>query len=77
VHGFTKRFRGDVYLGSNGQECLCRGQAGGADGGQQAGQGIVASIAAIHAGTVTAHPRDGGLSVMVTIPSAGAQVQAA
>lgn len=37
------------------------------------GLAIVASIAAIHGGTVTARPRDGGgLSVMVTIPSAGA-----
>jgi signal transduction histidine kinase len=34
---------------------------------------IVASIAAIHGGTATAHPRDhGGLSITVTIPSAGA-----
>ena len=33
---------------------------------------IVASIAAIHGGTATAHPRDhGGLSISVTIPSAG------
>lgn len=37
------------------------------------GLAIVASIAAIHGGTVTACPRDGGgLSVTVTIPSAGA-----
>jgi signal transduction histidine kinase len=37
------------------------------------GLAIVASIAAIHGGTVTARPRaDGGLSVTVTIPSAGA-----
>ena len=37
------------------------------------GLAIVASIAAIHDGTVTARPRnDGGLSVTVTIPSAGA-----
>jgi signal transduction histidine kinase len=36
---------------------------------------IVASIAAIHGGTVTARPRDeGGLSVTVVIPSAGAPV---
>ena len=36
------------------------------------GLAIVASIAAIHGGTATAHPRDdGGLSVTVTIPSAG------
>jgi signal transduction histidine kinase len=35
---------------------------------------IVASIAAIHGGSVTARPRDdGGLSVTVTIPSASAQ----
>ncbi len=40
------------------------------------GLAIVASIAAIHGGTVTARPRDGGgLSVMVTIPSARAPVQ--
>jgi signal transduction histidine kinase len=38
------------------------------------GLAIVASIAAIHGGTVTARPRDdGGLSVTVTIPSAGAK----
>ena len=37
------------------------------------GLAIVASIAAIHGGTVTARPRDdGGLSVTVTIPSASA-----
>ncbi len=37
---------------------------------------IVASIAALHGGTVTARPRnDGGLSVTVTIPSAGAPAQ--
>jgi signal transduction histidine kinase len=37
------------------------------------GLAIVASIAAIHGGTATACPRhDGGLSVTVTIPSAGA-----
>jgi signal transduction histidine kinase len=37
---------------------------------------IVASIAAIHGGTVTARPRDdGGLSVTVTIPCAGAPAQ--
>jgi signal transduction histidine kinase len=36
------------------------------------GLAIVASIAAIHDGTVTARPRDhGGLTVTVTIPSAG------
>jgi signal transduction histidine kinase len=36
------------------------------------GLAIVASIAAIHGGTVTARPRDaGGLSVRVTIPSSG------
>jgi signal transduction histidine kinase len=36
------------------------------------GLAIVASIAAIHGGTVTARPRDaGGLAVTVTIPSAG------
>ena len=40
------------------------------------GLAIVASIAAIHGGTVTARPRnDGGLSVTVTIPSAGAPAQ--
>jgi signal transduction histidine kinase len=40
------------------------------------GLAIVASIAAIHDGTVTARPRnDGGLSVSVTIPSAGAPAQ--
>jgi signal transduction histidine kinase len=33
---------------------------------------IVASIAAVHGGTVVAHPRsEGGLSITVTIPSAG------
>jgi signal transduction histidine kinase len=38
------------------------------------GLAIVASIAAIHGGTATARPRDdGGLSVTVTIPSAGAR----
>jgi signal transduction histidine kinase len=37
---------------------------------------IVASIAAIHGGTVTAHPRTGGgLSMVVTIPSAGSLAQ--
>ena len=37
---------------------------------------IVGSIAALHGGTVTARPRnDGGLSVTVTIPSAGAPAQ--
>jgi signal transduction histidine kinase len=41
------------------------------------GLAIVSSIAAIHGGTVTARPReDGGLSVTVTIPSAGAPAQA-
>jgi signal transduction histidine kinase len=40
------------------------------------GLAIVASIAAIHDGTVTARPRnDGGLSVTVTIPSTGALAQ--
>jgi signal transduction histidine kinase len=40
------------------------------------GLAIVASIAAIHGGTVAARPRDGGgLSVTVTIPSAGAPAQ--
>jgi signal transduction histidine kinase len=40
------------------------------------GLAIVASIAAIHGGTATARPReDGGLSVTVTIPSAGAPNQ--
>ena len=40
------------------------------------GLAIVASIAAIHGGTVTACPRDdGGLSVTVAIPSSGALVQ--
>ena len=40
------------------------------------GLAIVASIAAIHDGAVTALPRDdGGLSVTVTIPSAGAPAQ--
>jgi signal transduction histidine kinase len=40
------------------------------------GLAIVASIAAIHGGTATALPRtDGGLSVTVTIPSAGAPTQ--
>ena len=39
--------------------------------GSGLGLAIVASIAAIHGGTVTARPRnDGGLSVTVTIPSA-------
>ncbi len=41
------------------------------DDGFGLGLTIVASIAAIHGGTATAHPRDdGGLSVTVTIPSA-------
>jgi signal transduction histidine kinase len=40
------------------------------------GLAIVASIAAIHGGTATASPRDhGGLTVTVTIPSAGAPAQ--
>jgi signal transduction histidine kinase len=40
------------------------------------GLAIVASIAAIHGGTATARPRDaGGLSVTVTMPSAGTPVQ--
>ena len=40
------------------------------------GLAIVASIAAIHGGTATAAPRDhGGLTVTVTIPSAGAPAQ--
>ena len=40
--------------------------------GSGLGLAIVASIAAIHGGTATASPRDdGGLSVTVTIPSAG------
>jgi signal transduction histidine kinase len=44
--------------------------------GSGLGLAIVASIAAIHGGTVTAGPRiDGGLSVTVTIPSAGAPGQ--
>jgi signal transduction histidine kinase len=42
------------------------------------GLAIVESIAAIHGGTATARPRNGGgLSVTVTIPSADAPVQAA
>ena len=42
------------------------------------GLAIVASIAAIHGGTATARPRDGGgLSVTVTIPSADTPVQGA
>jgi signal transduction histidine kinase len=41
--------------------------------GSGLGLAIVASIAAIHGGTATARPRnDGGLSVTVTMPSAGA-----
>ena len=41
------------------------------------GLAIVASIAAIHGGTATARPRDdGGLTVTVTIPSAGAPPRA-
>jgi signal transduction histidine kinase len=44
--------------------------------GSGLGLAIVASIAAIHGGTVTARPRDdGGLSVTVAIPSAGAPAQ--
>jgi signal transduction histidine kinase len=40
------------------------------------GLAIVASIAAIHGGTVTASPRnDGGLSVRVAVPSVGALAQ--
>jgi len=40
------------------------------------GLAIVASIATIHGGTATAHPRDdGGLIVTVTIPDAGAPAQ--
>jgi signal transduction histidine kinase len=40
------------------------------------GLSIVASIAAVHGGSATARPRDdGGLSVTVTIPPAGAQAQ--
>jgi signal transduction histidine kinase len=42
-------------------------------GGSGLGLAIVASIAALHAGTVTANPRDGGgLSVTVTIPAVSA-----
>ena len=42
-------------------------------GGFGLGLAIVASVAAIHGGTVTARPRDdGGLSVTVTMPSADA-----
>jgi signal transduction histidine kinase len=42
------------------------------------GLAIVASIAVIHGGTVTARPGDdGGLSVTVTFPSAGTSVEAA
>ena len=41
--------------------------------GSGLGLAIVASIAAIHGGTAIALPRDdGGLSVTVTIPAAGA-----
>jgi signal transduction histidine kinase len=44
--------------------------------GSGLGLAIVASIAAIHGGTATARPRnDGGLSVTVTLPSAGAPAQ--
>jgi signal transduction histidine kinase len=44
--------------------------------GSGLGLAIVASIAAIHGGTATARPRkDGGLSVVVTIPSADAPAQ--
>ena len=46
--------------------------------GSGLGLAIVASIAAVHRGTATAQPRhDGGLSVTVTIPSAGAAVPSA
>ena len=42
------------------------------------GLAIVASIATIHAGSATAHPRnDGGLTITVTIPSATPPAQAA
>jgi signal transduction histidine kinase len=45
--------------------------------GSGLGLAIVDSIAAIHGGTATARPRkDGGLSVTVTIPSAGPPAQA-
>ena len=45
--------------------------------GSGLGLAIVASIAAIHGGTVTARPRDaGGLSVTVMIPSAGTAASA-
>ena len=44
--------------------------------GSGLGLAIVASIAAIHNGTATARPRDdGGLSVTITIPSAGTPAQ--
>jgi signal transduction histidine kinase len=44
--------------------------------GSGLGLAIVASIAAIHGGTVAARPRDdGGLSVTVTVPSANAPAQ--
>ena len=44
--------------------------------GSGLGLAIVASIAVIHGGTATARPRDhGGLTVTVTIPSAGAPAQ--
>ena len=44
--------------------------------GSGLGMAIVASIAAIHGGTANARPRDdGGLSVTVTIPSAGPPAQ--
>jgi signal transduction histidine kinase len=44
--------------------------------GSGLGLAIVASIAAIHGGTAIARPRDhGGLTVTVTIPSAGAPAQ--
>jgi signal transduction histidine kinase len=44
--------------------------------GSGLGLAIVASIATMHGGTATACPRnDGGLSVTVTIPSAGAPTQ--
>lgn len=44
--------------------------------GSGLGLAIVASIAAVHGGTVTARPRDGGgLSVTFSMPSAGTRVQ--
>jgi signal transduction histidine kinase len=45
--------------------------------GSGLGLAIVASIAKIHGGTATAQPRnDGGLSVTITIPSAGTPAHA-